>query len=361
MAPADARAAFFDLDRTLLAGASGPVFSEAMRDAGVLPDQRNPLEPILFRVFDAVGENAPTMWFTRHAVRMTKGWDRGAVRKAAAAAVPTLEERVLPYARQLIERHRQEGRQLVLATTTPEDLVGPLAEALGFDDVVATRYGADGDRYDGSIDGEFVWGKGKARAVREWAEDHDVDLAESYAYSDSYYDVPLLSLVGHPHAVNPDARLRAIATVRRWPQHLVRSSPGRPQVRRSGAAEGGDEAGPPRALPVGPLPRLRREPHPGIGPRDPRREPPLVLRPARHRVPVGAGAAGPSASWGRKRCSTRPWSATSPPRWVASASIAARDPTSPSSQRRTRWPPVTWWRSCRRAPSPGDVSSSTRS
>jgi putative phosphoserine phosphatase/1-acylglycerol-3-phosphate O-acyltransferase len=210
-------AAFFDLDRTLLAGASGPVLSEAMRDAGVLPDQRHPLEPILFRVFEAVGENAPTMWFTRQAVRMTRGWDRNAVRKAAAAAAPILADRVLPYARQLLARHRQEGRLLVLATTTPEDLVAPLAEALDFDDVVATRYGADGDRYDGTIDGEFVWGKGKARAVRKWAEAHDIDLAESHAYSDSYYDVPLLSIVGHPHAVNPDARLRAIATVRRWP------------------------------------------------------------------------------------------------------------------------------------------------
>jgi putative phosphoserine phosphatase/1-acylglycerol-3-phosphate O-acyltransferase len=215
---AEARtAAFFDLDRTLLAGASGPILSEEMRNAGVLPDQRNPLEPVLFRIFDTVGENAPTMWFTRQAVRMTKGWDRAAVRKAAAAAVPNLVERVLPYARQLFDHHRREGRLLVLATTTPEDLVVPLAEALDFDEVVATRYGSDGDRYDGTIDGEFVWGKGKARAVRQWSEDRGVDLAESYAYSDSYYDVPLLSLVGHPHAVNPDARLRAIATVRRWP------------------------------------------------------------------------------------------------------------------------------------------------
>src|SRR6516164_3003782 len=101
---AEARtAAFFDLDRTLLAGASGPILSEEMRNAGVLPDQRNPLEPVLFRIFDTVGENAPTMWFTRQAVRMTKGWDRAAVRKAAAAAVPNLVERVLPYARQLFD------------------------------------------------------------------------------------------------------------------------------------------------------------------------------------------------------------------------------------------------------------------
>jgi putative phosphoserine phosphatase/1-acylglycerol-3-phosphate O-acyltransferase len=210
-------AAIFDLDRTLLAGASGPVFSEAMRDAGVLPERRNPLEPVLFRLFDAVGENAPTMWLTRRAVSMTSGWSRDGVSKAAEMAAPILAERVLPYARQLIDQHRDEGRLLVLATTSPRELVQPLADLLRFDEVIATRYGTDGDRFDGTIDGEFVWGKGKARAVREWADARGVDLGESYAYSDSYYDVPLLSIVGHPHAVNPDPRLRGIATLRRWP------------------------------------------------------------------------------------------------------------------------------------------------
>ncbi len=210
-------AAFFDLDRTLLAGASGPVFSEAMRAAGLLPDRRNPVEPLLFRVFNAIGENAPTMWFTRQAARVAKGWPIATVQGAAREAAPMLADLVLPYAHGLIEQHKAAGRAVVLATTTPEDLVRPMAEALGFDDVVATRYGRDRDEYDGTIDGEFVWGKGKARAVRTWAEAHDIDLDASHAYSDSYYDVPLLSIVGHPHAVNPDPRLRGIATLRRWP------------------------------------------------------------------------------------------------------------------------------------------------
>ncbi|HKY13938.1 MAG TPA: HAD-IB family hydrolase [Microthrixaceae bacterium] len=211
-------AAIFDLDRTLLAGASGPVFSEAMRDAGVLPGRSNPLEPLLFRIFEAVGENSPTMWFTRQAVRVTRGWSRDDVRAAARRATPALEAKVLPYARQLLEEHRREGRLLVLATTTPDDLARPLAEALGFDHVIANRYGTAPDgTYDGTVEGEYVWGKGKARAVRAWADENGVDLSESYAYSDSYYDVPLLSLVGHPSATNPDPRLRAIAALRRWP------------------------------------------------------------------------------------------------------------------------------------------------
>jgi putative phosphoserine phosphatase/1-acylglycerol-3-phosphate O-acyltransferase len=97
-------------------------------------------------------------------------------------------------------------------------MIRPLAEKLGFDDVVATRYGVDADGgYTGTIEGEFVWARGKLRAVREWAAAHEVDLSESYAYSDSFYDVPLLGSVGHPVAVNPDARMAAMALVRRWP------------------------------------------------------------------------------------------------------------------------------------------------
>ena len=89
---------------------------------------------------------------------------------------PELERRVLPYAKRLLEEHRAAGRRLVLATTTPEDLAGPLAGALGFDHLIATRYGVrDDGTYAGTVDGHYVWGKGKARAVREWAEAEGID------------------------------------------------------------------------------------------------------------------------------------------------------------------------------------------
>jgi putative phosphoserine phosphatase/1-acylglycerol-3-phosphate O-acyltransferase len=106
----------------------------------------------------------------------------------------------------------------VLATTTPYDVIKPFADLLGFDDVLATRYrvAADGT-YDGTIDGEFVWSRGKARLVQAWARSNVVDLGESYAYSDSFFDIPMLSKVGHPVAVNPDPRLLMYASARRWP------------------------------------------------------------------------------------------------------------------------------------------------
>jgi putative phosphoserine phosphatase/1-acylglycerol-3-phosphate O-acyltransferase len=125
---------------------------------------------------------------------------------------------VQPLAGPLFAEHRAAGRPVVLATTTPYDLVRPLVDALGLDDLVATRYGVHADgTYDGTIAGPFVWSAGKLAAVREWASAHGVELAESYAYSDSVYDVPLLAAVGHPVAVNPDPRLVLMAAARRWP------------------------------------------------------------------------------------------------------------------------------------------------
>ena len=130
-----------------------------------------------------------------------------------------------------MDEHRQAGRLLVLATTTPYDLVKPLADRLGFDAVIATRYGERDGVYDGTIDGEFVWGHGKYRAVRRLGRrQHGVDLADSYAYSDSYYDVPLLNAVGHPEVVNPDPRMRLQALARRWPTRYLDAPPGVPKL-----------------------------------------------------------------------------------------------------------------------------------
>jgi len=225
-----AGAAFFDLDRTLLSGASGPAFTEELRAAGVVSAPRIPGESLLYKVFDTIGETLPSMLLTRQMARFARGWNREAVQEAAIKAAVDLADRVLPYARLLIAQHREEGRPVVMATTTPADLVRPLAEMLELDDVVATRYGVADGHYDGTIDGEFVWGPGKLAAVRGWAEAHGIALRDSYAYSDSFYDVPLLSAVGHPAAVNPDLRLAGMAAVRRWPVLHLDVPPGVPKL-----------------------------------------------------------------------------------------------------------------------------------
>ena len=223
-------AAIFDLDRTLLSGASGPVITEHLRAGGLLSHRTIPGEGAIYRIFDLVGENRPTMMVTRQAARAAAGWSQAAVRAAGEAAAEVLVGRVPHRARAEIERHRADGRVLALATTTPHDLIEPLAARLGLDAVVATRYQESDGVYTGGIEGEFVWGRGKERAVRAWAAESEVDLAESHAYSDSWYDIPLLSMVGHPHVVNPDPRLMAYAAVRRWPVHHFDLPPGVPKI-----------------------------------------------------------------------------------------------------------------------------------
>ncbi len=210
-------AAFFDLDRTLLAGASGEVFGHAMRAAGLV-DRSIPGEHLLYKLFDRIGETLPSMVLARQAAALAAGTSQQAVQAVATAAADRLLSMVQPYAAAVFAEHRAAGRPLVLATTTPVDLVRPFADLLGFDDVVATTYGVRADgTYDGTIDGPFVWSAGKLAAVKDWAARRGVDLAESYAYSDSFYDTPLLAAVGHPVVVNPDPRMALAATARRWP------------------------------------------------------------------------------------------------------------------------------------------------
>jgi len=223
-------AAFFDLDRTLLRGASGPAISRALRAMGLLPDRAIPGESLLFGIYDLLGETRPSMMAARQMARAAKGWPVATVARAAVMAADELEPLVQPYARVLLDGHRAEGTLVVLATTTPEPLVAPLAQRLGFDAVVSTRWEVEGASYTGAIDGHFVWNEAKRAAVAAWASDNDVDLAASHAYSDSWYDRPLLSSVGHPVAVNPDPRLAGWAVLRRWPISWLDVPPGVPKV-----------------------------------------------------------------------------------------------------------------------------------
>lgn len=217
-----AAAAFFDLDRTLLTTSSTPAFNQALFETGLMSKAGFPGQGLMMRFYELAGETLPSMALARAAAPASRGKAVGEIAEAARLAAELLEPEIAPFARHLLDGHRDAGRPLVLATTTPADLVWPLAEKLGFDDVVATRYASKDDaygvrRYTGRLDGQFCWSVGKLLAVRRWAGDHEVDLKSSYAYSDSIYDLPLLGAVGHPTVVNPDYRLLPAAMLRRWP------------------------------------------------------------------------------------------------------------------------------------------------
>ncbi|MDA8379461.1 MAG: HAD-IB family hydrolase [Actinomycetota bacterium] len=228
-------AAFLDLDRTVLDGASGPALTEALRAEGILSDRGSgklveSLEGVAYRLYDDFGESIASMALARAGAWAARGWPVDAVRRAGERAVGALDHRVAGYVRALLAEHRRDGRVVVLATTTPADLVTPFARQLGFDDVIATRYAEHDGHYTGAIEGPFVWSFGKLAAVRGWAKARGVDLTRSYAYSDSVFDVPLLRAVGHPYAVNADARLAIVAAVQRWPSIRLDAPPGVPKV-----------------------------------------------------------------------------------------------------------------------------------
>ncbi len=223
-------AVFVDLDRTLLRGASGPVIDRALREEGLLDGRpRLPAGPLIYGLYDALGETLPMMALVRGAAQFVSGWPESAFRRAGERAAPFLLDMVQPFAMSILDEHRQDGRLIVLATTTPADLVRPLVDALGFDDLVATRYARAAGTLSGGIEGDFVWGPGKLSAVRKFCRDDSIDLRSSHAYSDSIYDVPLLRAVGHPHALKPDARLRVVARMLRWPVEYWDRPPGVPK------------------------------------------------------------------------------------------------------------------------------------
>lgn len=198
-----------------------------MREAGLAGSDAIPGERFAFGLFNAIGETLPAMVLARQAVTLAQGRSQQAMAAAAETVADELCSMVQPFAESAFAAHREAGRPIVLATTTPYDLVKPFADRLGLDDVVATRYGVAADgTYDGTLDGPFVWSAGKLAAITTWADEHDIDLAESWAYSDSVYDTPMLAAVGHPVAVNPDARLVLVAAARRWPTLNLDVSPG---------------------------------------------------------------------------------------------------------------------------------------
>jgi putative phosphoserine phosphatase/1-acylglycerol-3-phosphate O-acyltransferase len=228
-------AALFDLDRTLIRGSSASAFAEALFEHGLTSSPALPGATTLSQLYELVGETLPSMLLARVSALGARGRLVDDVTAAAETAAEQLEREVAPWARPLLESHRDAGRLLVLATTSPLDLVRPLAQRLGFDHTIATRYATrlDGEgrlRYTGGLDGGFVWAGGKLRAVRRWAASARVDLSASWAYTDSAYDLPLLGAVGHPNAVNPDLRLLAAATLARWPVLHLDAPPGVPKL-----------------------------------------------------------------------------------------------------------------------------------
>ncbi len=214
----DRPAAFFDLDKTIIARSSTLAFSRAFFEGGLIT-RRSALRSAYAQfVFGRSGIDQAQMERMRaYLSALCAGWDVQTVRDIVAETLHTIvDPLVYDEAVDLIEHHRSAGHDVIIVSTSGSEVVEPIGELLGVDHVVATRMTVHDGRYTGEI-GFYAFGPHKADAMRDLAHRHGYDLAASYAYSDSETDLPMLSAVGHAHAVNPDRTLRRIATERGWP------------------------------------------------------------------------------------------------------------------------------------------------
>jgi HAD superfamily hydrolase (TIGR01490 family) len=211
-------AAFFDLDKTVIAKSSALAFGRPFFNGGLI-NRRVVLKTAYAQfVFSLAGADAQQMERLRaQMTAMCTGWDVATVHEIVRE---TLHEIVDPLvyaeAADLIEEHRAAGREIVIVSSSGAEMVGPIGELLGADRVVATRMVTVDGRYTGEIE-FYAYAENKAAAMRGIADDAGYDLADCYAYSDSITDLPMLSAVGHPTAVNPDRALRRAAMERGWP------------------------------------------------------------------------------------------------------------------------------------------------
>jgi len=211
-------AAFFDLDKTVIAKSSTLAFSRPFFAQGLI--NRRAVLKAAYAQFMLMlsGADADQMERMReHLTALCTGWDAEVVR---GVVEETLHEIVAPLvyseATELIAAHRLAGHDVVVLSASGEEVVTPIAAMLGATRSTATRMVVRDGRYTGEID-FYCYGENKAAAARALAAEFGYDLAACYAYSDSSTDLPLLRAVGHPSAVNPDRLLRRTAVAHGWP------------------------------------------------------------------------------------------------------------------------------------------------
>jgi HAD superfamily hydrolase (TIGR01490 family) len=210
-------AAFFDLDRTLMAGSSAYHFGRAMYRAGQMSRRQiasDAIEQIRFRVRGA--SDAAVNILLERVLEGIKGRRVVDLRRLTPDVLAGILPRVYPQMLAVAREHQDAGRPAYIATAASQPAAEILAEALVLDGAIGTRWEVDDGVYTGRLDGPFAYGEGKASRLREFAAENGIDLSRSWAYTDAASDLPMLESVGHPVAVNPDAELAEIAKREGW-------------------------------------------------------------------------------------------------------------------------------------------------
>jgi HAD superfamily hydrolase (TIGR01490 family) len=211
-------AAFFDLDKTIIAKSSTLAFGKPFYQGGLI-NRRTVLRSAYAQfVFALAGADADQMDRMRdYLTAMCSGWD---VQQIRDIVNETLHEIIDPLvyneAVELIAEHKAAGRDVVIISSSGDEVVRPIGEMVGADHVIATRMVVKDGQYTGEIE-YYAYGPKKAEGLRALAVERGYDLTASYAYSDSATDAPMLEAVGHPFVVNPDRPLRKLAADNDWP------------------------------------------------------------------------------------------------------------------------------------------------
>ena len=211
-------AAFFDLDKTIISRSSTLAFAPAFYRLGLITRSqvfRGACAQLTFRL---TGASHYRMERVRDQVsNLCRGWDTGQISQIVTDG---LAELIVPHvyaeARQLLDGHIRDGHDVLIASTSGQEIVAPIGAMLGACSVIATRLEVTDGHYTGSV-AFYAYGQAKADRVRELAAERGYQLADCFAYSDSVTDLPMLELVGHPSVVNPDRALRKVARARGWP------------------------------------------------------------------------------------------------------------------------------------------------
>jgi HAD superfamily hydrolase (TIGR01490 family) len=211
-------AAFFDLDKTLMAGSSGMHFGRAAYRGGLVSRRtiaRWGREHLRYRLRGHTDEQAEAL--LGEVTELLKGVPERDIARMVPELLAGILPRIYPQMLDEVHAHQDAGRPTFIVSAAGNELVKLLAQVLVMDGGIGTAYATDADgRLTGELDGPFMYGAGKVAAMERFAADHDIDLAESYAYSDSASDLPMLQAVGNPVVVNPDPGLAETAKREGW-------------------------------------------------------------------------------------------------------------------------------------------------
>jgi HAD superfamily hydrolase (TIGR01490 family) len=210
-------AAFFDLDKTIIAKSGPLALGRSFRREGMI--SRSLLAKAIYAqlMFQLMGADEGQMERMRtEAAKLTAGWEAEKIKRVVSEVLEdVISPLIFAEALELIHDHTAAGRLVCIVSSSPTEIVEPLARMLRVSRFIATRPRIVDGKYTGELD-FYAYGANKPIAIKELAAELDIDLNNSFAYSDSATDLPMLEAVGRPVAVNPDKELRRIALERDW-------------------------------------------------------------------------------------------------------------------------------------------------